>query len=868
MFAIGAFRAACLAGAAISTTITASAVAQAEASRDYDLPAQDLGVTLRAIAKEAGREIIYTPETVQGRRAPPLKGRFTFEEALRVAIGESGLTAEDRAGAVLIRGQDAAAAAAAAADTSTGMIVTGSRIRGAPSPSPVTVMTRRQLEEQGVSDLAGFTRVLPQNYTGGTNPGIAGGGAQGGQSNINNSAALNLRGLGPDATLTLINGHRIAYDALNQGIDIAAIPLGAVERIEVITDGASALYGSDAVGGVANIILRRDFSGLETAARIGGSTEGGNFQQEYGAVGGGRWSSGGFMAAIDYARTSPIYADQRDYTRGLDPTYTLTLRNRQLSGVVAGHQQLARGVELEIDGYATDRRSMKQTPFLHNASVFVNGLATRPELRAYAFTPTLRVQLPAGWEGRLSGTHAVSRTRIPSHRYLNGGVTPALATYENETTAAEAGFEGPLFALPGGDARLAIGAGTRQIVLDTDAAQTVNGQLVSLRKFTDSRNVVFAYGELSLPLIGPGSGMTLVRRLSVNAALRYERYRNLDEVATPKLGLSFEPVEDVTVRGSWGRSFKAPTLDQVNLVVQGALLPAAIFSPQPSPPLPAGAAVLLLGGGNPELRSEGATTWTASIGVRPRLLEGFHLETSYFHIDYHDRIGTPITGTLSALANPIYQHLIVFNPTAAQVSALVATLPLGLTNQTGRPFDPAAVGAIVDSSLRNTARVRAEGVDVTADYRIDMGARDRLRLSAAASYLKSDRQLTLGQPVLQLAGTVFNPPHWRGRAGAAWERQRTALAVFVNYVGRTRDTRFPDTQGPAAFVTLDLTAGWEAGAGQGPLRGLEVRLSALNLLNEKPSFIRNPDLASPPYDSTNQSPFGRFIGLSVRKLWR
>ena len=77
---------------------------------------------------------------------------------------------------------------------------------------------------------------------------MAGVGQQGGQSNLNNSATLNLRGLGPDATLTLIDGHRVAYDALDQGIDISAIPLAAVEQIEVVTDGASALYGSDAVG--------------------------------------------------------------------------------------------------------------------------------------------------------------------------------------------------------------------------------------------------------------------------------------------------------------------------------------------------------------------------------------------------------------------------------------------------------------------------------------------------------------------------------------------------------------------------------------------------------------------------------------------
>jgi iron complex outermembrane receptor protein len=150
--------------------------------------------------------------------------------------------------------------------------VTGTRIRGASGPSPVIVMTRRGLEEQGLADMASVSRIIPQNFTGGQNPGVAGGGDQGGYNNINNSTTLNLRGLGSDATLTLINGHRLPYDAVNQGVDISTIPLAALERIEVITDGASALYGSDAVGGVANLILRRDYDGLQTSARVGAST--------------------------------------------------------------------------------------------------------------------------------------------------------------------------------------------------------------------------------------------------------------------------------------------------------------------------------------------------------------------------------------------------------------------------------------------------------------------------------------------------------------------------------------------------------------------------------------------------------------------
>lgn len=865
----GVIRAACLASAAFcSNVFEPPAAAQSEASFQFDLPAQDLDERLLAIARLSGREIIFASEVVRGYAVPPLRGRYTFKAAVDAALANSDLIAETNAGALLIRKAATAEQDALAIPASEAIVVTGTRIRGAQSASPVIVTTREQLVETGVTDLAGYARILPQNFTGGQNPGVAGGGQQGGQSNINNSATLNLRGLGPDATLTLINGHRLAYDALSQGIDIAAIPLAAVDRIEVIADGASALYGSDAVGGVANIILRRDYEGLETTARLGASTEGGNFQQQYSAVGGDRWSSGGFMVALDHSSSTPIFADDRDYTRALDPSLTLTLRNSQESAVLTGHQDIADGMSFEFDGFVTQRRSRKQTPFFPNTDVFTNGLATRPELKSYALAPTIRFDLPSNWQAALSATRAVSRTRIESRIYFNGAETlHSFLTYENRLSGIEATAEGPLFGLPGGDARLAIGGGLRNVILDLNITDIIAERPVVFRDFTESRDIQFAYGELSLPLIGPDLRIPLIERLRLSAAVRYERYGGTDEVATPKLGVIYLPHPDITFRASWGKSFKVPTLNQLNQVLQGALLPGAFFSPQPNPPLAPDATVLLIGGGSPDLRAERATTWSASLEVRPQIIEGLRLEVSYFDIDYRDRITTPITGVLSALPNPIFRDLILFNPSVEQVNELISTLPQGLSNQTGRPFNPANVAVIIDAALRNTAREHLRGVDISADYSIPTGADGRLMLRAAASYLESELQLTANQPLQQRVGTIFNPPHWRGRAAVVWQKRGAGLSAAVNYVGATKDNRFPQAGPIGPFVTLDLSASVRTGADAGLFSDAELRLSALNLLNEEPDVILNASPEAPPYDSTNQSPVGRFIGISVTKAW-
>ncbi|WP_129793876.1 TonB-dependent receptor [Sphingosinicella sp. CPCC 101087] len=865
----GALRAGCLVAAALTSGISAPAalMAQAQLRADYDLPAQDLAEALRSIARTSGGEVIFVAEAVQGRRSPPLQGRFTLAEAVRTVVAGTGLVVETHEGAMLVRAPTSAPKAAASGAKEVGITVTGTRIRGTQSPSPVIVMTRRELEEAGASGLADFTRILPQNFSGGQNPGVAGGGDQGGQSNINNSATLNLRGLGPDATLTLVNGHRIAYDALNQGVDISAIPLAAVERIEVIADGASALYGSDAVGGVANIILRRRYDGLQVGARLGGSTAGGNVQQQYSMVGGADWSSGGFMAAYDHGRTTPILAADREYASSLDGSQTLIQRSIRHALVLAGQQALTGGMTLELDAFFNRRRSLKQTPFFADRDVLTDGLVNRPLVRSWAVTPTLRLALPHGWEASISATRAVSRTDIDSRRYTASVEVPQRLIYENRTTGIEANAEGPLFRLPGGAARLAVGGGYRSVLLDVNVAQSVDGTVVTTRDFTDSRGVQFAYGELSLPLVAPEFGLPLIHRLTVSAAVRYERHEGIDEVATPKLGLVYQPHQDVTLRASWGESFKVPTLDQVNLVPEGALLPGRLFSPQPQPPIPAGETVLLLLGGGEGLRAERATTWSTTVELRPRFAEGLRVEATYFDIDYRDRIASPVIGFLAGLGNPIYRDLITFDPAPELVESIVAGLPLGLDNITGQPFDPVLVGAIFDSSIRNAARERARGVDVAMDYDLDLSAGQRLLLSGSASYLESARQLIEGQPFAERAGRIFNPPHWRARFGGTWRSERASFTAFLNYTGPVLDDRRAPLQRIAPFVTVDMSASLRGFADSGPLSGFELRLNVLNLLDERPDLIRNPNPGSVPYDSTNQSPVGRFIGLSLTRSW-
>src|SRR3546814_6239264 len=120
-------------------------------------------------------------------------------------------------------------------------------------------------------------------------------------SDLTGGSSLNLRGAGADATLTLLNGRRRSYGGLYDSVDISAIPVEAVDRIEIVADGASAIYGSDAIAGVGNVILRRDFEGVMLGARYGTTAGGGMTTREYSGTTGAEWRGGGLIAPANRA---------------------------------------------------------------------------------------------------------------------------------------------------------------------------------------------------------------------------------------------------------------------------------------------------------------------------------------------------------------------------------------------------------------------------------------------------------------------------------------------------------------------------------------------------------------------------------------
>lgn len=231
------------------TMLAASPVAaQQPAPVVFAIPAGPLPAGLRLLAAQSGEQILYDAELVAGLTAPAVQGAFVVDDALRRLLAGSGLVTERTARGVLIirriRQAGDEGEGRGFVTTVEDVVVTGSLIRGvADGASPVVVVSRDEIDRQGHASVAQALAALPQNFGGTGNEEAVQNGADRSSTNGAFSSGVNLRGLGGDATLVLINGRRMAGSgAKGDFADISTIPTSVVDRIEILLDGASALY--------------------------------------------------------------------------------------------------------------------------------------------------------------------------------------------------------------------------------------------------------------------------------------------------------------------------------------------------------------------------------------------------------------------------------------------------------------------------------------------------------------------------------------------------------------------------------------------------------------------------------------------------
>jgi iron complex outermembrane receptor protein len=303
----------------------------------FNIPAGPLDQTLLSISQQSGKPIAFEQSLVRGIDAPAITGDLSAAQALQIALRGTGLQERDESGGIVLSEasrSNATIAPAPGGIESPSLIpqlqrieVTGSAIRrvDAETAVPVTILRTEELKKQGVTTTEQLVNRIAANQSSvgsGRSVGSSSGGA----------AYADLRGIGPNKTLVLLNGRRLSNNATvainGSGVDLNTIPFAAIDRVEVLRDGASALYGTDAIGGVINFITKKSVTQGQLSA--GGSTPthagGGDTTNFSGSWGFGDLENDRFnvFGVVSHDKQQSLKARDRDYTynyrpgRGLD----------------------------------------------------------------------------------------------------------------------------------------------------------------------------------------------------------------------------------------------------------------------------------------------------------------------------------------------------------------------------------------------------------------------------------------------------------------------------------------------------------------------------------------------------------------------
>ncbi len=879
-----------------------------------------------------------------------------------IALSLPGMVAAQEADAT------AEASADASADAGDEIIVTGSRVRGvAPVGSSVIALGTDEIARSGAVTTDRLIRQIPQVFDLGVSENSRG--QSGGSGNITYGNSVNLRGIGPYATLVLVDGHRAVNNS--RAFDPSVIPTLGLERVEVIADGASAIYGSDAIAGVVNLIPRRSLDGAEATARYGTSEDGDFDEYQFGAAIGKVWDGGQVMLAYEHVYRSALNGDDRDFFRsdqrffgGNDYSVTRcapgTLRigstsyalpaqftAAQAGSLVAGtsnrcndlvgqdlfpeqeYDSVNGTVTLDITPWLTffgdgfwSKRQYTRLPAYFSSTLTVpqtNAFFVRPTgftgtsytidynfindlprdvstggSENWQVTPGLRAELFGDWQ--LEGIFSYGRGNDQSDqvRGLNASALNAALASSNPATAFDPyglgrtteqtllaisnfvtlsptlnhfnGYElrlnGTLFDLPGGGVKLATGYEGQEIETRLGSARGAAGTPIVFREF--ARKVDSAYAELYVPLFGPANAQPGLERLELNAAVRYDKYSDVGSTTNPKFGINWSPVPDLTFRGSYGTSFRAPLISQIygnsnNLFGQNYQNPA-------------GGAPLVgfaYSGPNLDLAPEEATTW--SIGADWNATPSLRLSLTYFNVEYANQVDSYLADL--AILNREAEFAgtgIILRGTEAR-DRVLQLLSQGVTLARGTfpGGNPQNVTLFVDGRNNNLGVSKTEGIDFAANWFTDTESAGTFTINASGTYMTrfSSAVSPAGVQVDRL-NTIFFPLKFKARSTVTWELEPVRVQATVTHVGGYRNNAITPVQRVSSYTPVDLSLTWTLGGGRsGPLGseidlGVEVR----NLLNQDPPYVNLAPSSngSGGYDATAASPIGRMFAATMR----
>jgi iron complex outermembrane receptor protein len=820
-------------------------------------------------------------------------------------LGASVLALGAALASTTVHAADAAAAGAAAStDSSTlgELIVTGTRqtgVKAEDSAAPIQVVGSNALKSVGQPDVI---QALAQNL-----PSFNAEATGGDTANLTLAAAL--RGLNPNDTLVLINGKRrhptgnLHVDPSNfQGAatpDLSLIPVSAIDHIEVLQDGAAAQYGTDAIAGVINIILKdKDHGGLLTAT-------GGQYYFGDGTTGAGAFNVGipltskgylnltGEVRFHDFSRRGG--ADRRVFN--LDGTIKSTdnaidkaglpgapnsplvnnINGDAQSMVYNGFYNAGYHITDDIELYSYGSYSHRTASSYENYRVpskvtsalpgvvpvpFPNGFEPREALVEDDFGWTGGVKgTVAGWEWDLGTTYGYDKDRISTldtanaSLYADKGVTPT-NFYDGSFTSKEwttnldvskdfaVGLASPLnvaFGFEGRHDSYAIGKG------DPLSTYKEGGQSFPGFQATDagshSRSNYAGYVDLAA---------TVVTGLKIDVAGRVEHYTDFGTTAVGKLTARYDFNPTFAIRGTIANGFRAPTLAEEYYSATNVAPTFAVVQ------LPANSPAAVAAGFSP-LKPEDSTNYSVGFVAHP--ISGLQVTMDLYQINIKHRIVA--TGTLLGIAGTVDVAQGAALPGGGICNTVGGCLKYPDIVSTGVLNAIAAHGNVLDpgvtyvgiSVFTNGANTRTRGIELTANYASDFGGMGHVDWSAAFNYNSTNvtkqfalpgvvsvpaigQTTLLGPTALSLLTTA--PPKTKVVLGAYWTLARWSVNLRETIYGPSSEIVSTDGTGNNGIVERIGTTGvTDLDIGFKITEQLKIDVGANNLFNQKPPNTPN-----------------------------
>ena len=833
------------------------------------------------------------------------------------------------------------------------IVVTGTLIRGVEVTGAQTIsVDTDDIIESGASTTMELLGTIPQISS--FNSRIDNDPRTGDRLQISRPSLRNLPGVNSatgSTTLLLIDGHRMVPMGVDQAsFDPDFIPPGALQGVEVVTDGGSSLYGADAVGGVINFITRRNFEGIEVS---GGYDVGDSYSAWTGsATAGLGWNGGGAFVSYNYYHRDNVMNIDRDYSNvgiwnaagtvlspsgsecispvGSASTYVyfapfnVWSTNSQLGGsvvpvgtacdiegqksllpelerhsVLAGLQhEFSDSLSLDLKanygesqvtfsnfplgatrsppaptgvGTPFERRVVNAVGFSYGANSAYIQRDQTINLQVFGVTPELTADLGGEWQLKTTGYYGESESsrvlpvsnRIKMEAYAASGaliplnVAAASAAVINDILNFEvagdanqslllgrAVLDGPLFELPAGELRVAVGVEYNRDRAALRSGSYARGALANQPFRVATRNVKSAFGELSIPVFS---------MLDLSASGRFDDYSDFGSTFNPSVGFNFKPFEQIRFYGHWNQSYNAPTaLDSVRRANASFFANTSAIVPDPfgeRTATPNRNDALLLEGSGGGLEPQTAETWAGGVEFEP--VDNLVFGGSYYDIDFRNLLSSVNPTSESAVRlNP---ERFISNPTQAQFNAYLALVENGAQFTNINVND---VGIIIDRRAANIGAARLKGLDFFARYQFDTSFGN---ISAGVS---GNKQISFDatdngnvQDIL-----LFDTSDFAMSANVGLETGGFRVRATVNHTGGfATNTAVAQTE-VDGFTVADLFLGYEFGENSGVFEGLSLRVNVDNVFDTDPPVWRRSQ-------GVNYSGFtlGRIFKLGVSK---